>query len=173
MKLGKTVCSSILLVATLRAAAEDDALQMRVNELHTLIQDNYIQPETQNLLTRLSMAGKPIYVTGLRETPSIEDASLCGGMYLDSLVQRYEVTRKPGAAEEARAFSSGILLNSTVSMAKGMLARGTHPDRMTYWGNPSVDQYTGVIFGLWRYYRSSLASEKEKAQIRTVLTDML
>ena len=78
--------------------ADDDALQMRVNELHTLIQGNYIQPETKNLLTRLSMAGKPIYVTGVRETPSIEDASLCGGMYLDSLVQRYEVTRKPGAA---------------------------------------------------------------------------
>jgi hypothetical protein len=163
----------MLFVARPIADAQDAALQRRVNELHVLLSHYYIEPATGNLLTRLDLSGKPLFLAGLRETPSIEDASLCGGMYLDALIQRYEVAHKPGAAEEARRFYHGIILNATVSPSSGLLARGTHPDRTTYWGNPSVDQYTGVIFGLWRYYHSTLATANEKAEIQRVIVAML
>jgi hypothetical protein len=165
--------AAMLFLVSSAAAAQDAALQMRVNELHVLISRFYIDPATSNLLTRLDLSGKPLFVPGLRESPSIEDASLCGGMYLDALVERYEVAHKPGAEEEARRFYRGIILNATVSPSSGLLARGTHPDKITYWGNPSVDQYTGVIFGLWRYYHSSLASTSEKDEIRRVILAML
>jgi hypothetical protein len=63
--------------------------------------------------------------------------------------------------------------NATVSPSKGLLARGTQPDGVTYWGEPSVDQYTGAIFGLWRYFRSSVATAEEKKQIAAVIGEML
>jgi hypothetical protein len=94
-------------------------------------------------------------------------------MYLDALVKRYEVSHKPGAGEEARHFYGGVILNATVSPSSGLLARGTHPDRSTYWANPSVDQYTGIIFGLWRYYHSSLATASEQSEIQRVVLAML
>src|SRR5438093_7501104 len=165
--------SAMLFLAGNLADAQDAQLQMRVNELHVLISHYYIEPATGNLITRLDLSGKPLFLPGLRESPSIEDASLCGGMYLDALVQRYEVSRKLGAAEEARRLYSGVILNATVSPSSGLLARGTQPDRTTYWGNPSVDQYTGVIFGLWRYYHSSLATDSEKGGIERVILAML
>jgi hypothetical protein len=121
---------TLAIFLTLSAVAsppQDTSIQRRVNELHHLIWRYYIQPETHLLLTRLDLAGKPLYVTGLRESPSIEDSSLCGGMYLDSLVQRYEITKMPGAAAQARNFYRGLMKNATVSPFKGLLARSLSP----------------------------------------------
>jgi len=154
-------------------ASDDSAIQARINEVHSLIWSNYIQRETHSLLTRLDMAGKAFYVEGIRESPSIEDASLYGGIYLDALVQRYEVNRKLGAAKEARAILRGLIKNCTIIPSEGLLARGIHPDGVVYWGEPSTDQYTGVVFGLWRYYRSSLATAAEKSQIADVIRKMI
>jgi len=158
---------------SVRAAGDDTLVQARTQEVHGLIWQNYIQPETQLLLTRLDMGGRPFYVAGVVQSPSIEDASLYGGMYLDALLQRYAVTRKPGAGEDARTIYRGLIRNCTIIPSDGLLARGVHPDGKTYWGEPSADQYTGVVFGLWRYYRSSLATPAEKAEIANVIRKML
>ncbi|MEN6535269.1 MAG: hypothetical protein ABFD60_08230 [Bryobacteraceae bacterium] len=164
-----------IMAACLRmpAADDDSAVQTRINEVHGLIWCNYIQQETWSLLTRLDMAGKPFFVRGVRESPSIEDASLYGSIYLDALVQRYEVNRKPGAASEARSIFRGLIRNCTIIPSEGLLARGIHPDGKVYWGDPSTDQYTGVVFGLWRYYRSSLATAAEKKEIADVIRKMV
>lgn len=165
-------CQVALLVAAM-AAGQETAVQSRVNDVHSLIWNNYIQLENGLLLTRLDMRGRPYYQPGLRESPSLEDTSLYGGMYLDAMVARYTVTGGAGAAMRARTLLRGLLRNATVSPSRGLLARGTHPDGSTYWGEPSADQYTGVVFGLWRYYRSTLATQEEKAEIRAVFTAFL
>jgi hypothetical protein len=92
---------------------------------------------------------------------------------LDSLVLRHKISNRPGAFEQSHAIFQGLMKIATVSPSTGLLARGVHPDGVTYWGNPSVDQYTGAIFGLWRYHRSHLATVEERAQIRTAIGDML
>jgi len=170
--------SVVLVLTTLSVAFPQDqlrdaAIQRRVNEIHGLIWRNYIQPENNQLLTRLDLAGKPLYIAGLPVSPSLEDSTLYGGTYLDALAQHYEVTKKPGVAARVRAIYQGLIKNATVSPSKGILARGTHPDGVTYWGNASGDQYTGFFFGLWRYSRSSLVMAEEKAEISTVITNLL
>jgi hypothetical protein len=55
-----------LILSAVASPPQDTSIQRRVNELHHLIWRYYIQPETHLLLTRLDLAGKPLYVTGTR-----------------------------------------------------------------------------------------------------------
>jgi len=94
-------------------------------------------------------------------------------MYLDAMILRYEATRDPGDAEKARLICQGLLDNATVAGVPGYILRGFQPDRKTLNRDPSVDQYTGLLFGLWRYWRSGMAGEQERAAIRQVFADVM
>jgi len=108
-----------------------------------------------------------------KQSGAVQDSAFMTAELLDALVLRHRVSQRPGAAEQAHRVLRGLLKIATVSPHKGLLARGVHPDGITYWGNPSVDQYTGVFFGLWRYYRSTLATPEEKELIRAAVLNML
>lgn len=153
--------------------ADDALLQKRANEIHLLTWNHFVEPSTCTILERLDVSGKPIFIQGLRVSPTLEDSAFMTAELLDALVLRHKVSQRPGAAEQARRILGGLLKIATVSPYKGLLARGVHPDGITYWGHPSVDQYTGVFFGLWRYYRSQLATVEEKELIRAAVINML
>lgn len=102
----------------------------------------------------------------------MEDGSINGGTYLVGMVYRHEVTGQPEHAEDARKIYEGLRLLGTVSERKGFIARSVLPDGKTYYTNSSVDQYTMYVYGLYTYYHSSIATEKEKAQIRSIMHDI-
>lgn len=96
----------------------------------------------------------------------MENCALSGGIYLAGMVYRYETTSRPEHAADARRIYEGLRLLATVPKSKGFIARGLLPDGKTYYINSSVDQYTLYVFGIWTYYHSSIATEKEKTEIQ-------
>lgn len=100
----------------------------------------------------------------------MEDCALNTGSYLATLVHKYDVTGSLADAAEARRLLSGLLHLATVSPEKGFLPRAVLPDGKTYYPNSSVDQYTMFLYGLWVYYRSSLATDQDRRSIAEVIT---
>jgi hypothetical protein len=89
------------------------------------------------------------------------------------LVDRYAVTGKREHAEEARKIYQGLRLIAQVARRKGCIPRGVMPDRQGHMPESSVDQYTMYVYGLWRYFRSPIATVEEKAEIRAIFEAML
>lgn len=105
-------------------------------------------------------------------TTGMEDGALYGGAYLACLVWRFEKTKLPEHADDARIIYKGLYLLGTVSKVKGFIARNTLPDGKTFYPNSSIDQYTNYIVGLWIYYHSDIATQEEKGQIKTIIHDI-
>jgi len=129
-------------------------------EVHRCIWERFVHPETNMLKTRLG------------EGDPLEDCSLYGGFYLACLVDAYAATREERFVAEARRIFEGLRLNATASGIPGFLARGVAEDG-TYRGEPSVDQYTGFMYGCWRYFHSPLSGRTEREDIRRFFTDIL
>lgn len=161
----------------------DRVLQKKIEGLHRHIWKYFFHPEVnliydyipplsekdrwKHLPTKEEInEGKP-NLTGW--TTGMEDCALNGGAYLAGMVYRYDVTKKPEHAEEARKIFQGLRLLGTVSHSKGFVARAVLPDGKTFYPNSSVDQYTMYVFGLWTYYHSSIATEEEKKQIDSII----
>ena len=141
----------------LRAAQPE--LAARALRLRTTLQERMIAPGRGLVLTRTK--GDPL-----------EDTSLYGGFYLGALVTAWAVTHDEATAQLARHVLSGLFLNASVGEA-GFVARGVHPDRKRFRADPSVDQYTGLLFGLWEHHRSPLATAEEKQRIAEFYGDVL
>lgn len=107
----------------------------------------------------------------------IEDSTLEGGLYLGAMLDRYTVTGQPEHAEAARNIYQGLRLIGTASdnIRPGFIPRGVLPDDPTYthYIQSSVDQYSTFAYGLWRYYRSPVATASEKTEIQSIYSSML
>ena len=113
-----------------------------------------------------------LVLTRTKAGDSLEDTSLYGGFYLGALVTAWGVTHDEATAQLARQVLGGLLLNASVG-EPGFVARGVEPDRKSFRANPSVDQYTGLLFGLWELHRSPLATAEEKQTIAKLYSDVL
>ena len=60
---------------------------------------------------------------------------------------------------------------ATLSPVPGFVPRGPHPDGGSYYRDSSVDQHTIFVCSLWRYSRSALASDDDRAFIRHELDE--
>ena len=129
-------------------------------EVHWCIWERFVHPETNMVKTRLG-DGDPL-----------EDCSLYGGFYLACLVDAYAITEAEALVAEARRIFEGLRLNATASGIPGFLARGVAGDG-TYRGEPSVDQYTGFMYGCWRYFHSPLSGQREREDMRRLFADIL
>lgn len=160
MYFGYIIIITGLLSANLQADDSSGRFHSQADRLHRIIYDRFIETGTGMIRTRLA-GGDPL-----------EDCSLYGGFYLASLTDAYAVTGDKSLKDEAGLIFGGLVKNAMVSGIPGFLARGIYNDG-TYRGDPSVDQYTAVIYGFWRYYRSPLADNNEKETIRSIVSDML
>lgn len=103
----------------------------------------------------------------------MENTDLCGGMMLEAVLCRYDVTGDPAMKKYAEELYAGLMANATVSKEKGFLARGRHPsDGVTHYINSSRDQYTHWISAMLRYYRSGLCDDEKRERIKSVLVEM-
>ena len=99
----------------------------------------------------------------------LEDSSLFTGTLLGAICDKYLVTQSPNCREEARMTYRGLHSAATAHGEPGFIARGVSPaDGKTIPAGSSRDQYTNALYGMWRYYRSGLADNREKAEIRQI-----
>lgn len=141
------------LALLLVAPAADPAGAIRAD-----IFSRFVDPRTQMLRTRL-------------QGDTLEDATLYGGFLLAALCEAWELTREPELPAQARLLFDGLVRNATVA-DPGFVARGVYSDGK-YKGDPSVDQYTALLYALYRYHASPLSAPADKATIRRLYADVL
>jgi len=177
------------LAATPAVPGADDpsckqSLWQKATQVHQRIWQEFVCPETFQIYTYLApKAFRPLlpsYADIAANKPNaagwgtaIENCALDGGVYLGALVDRYAMTARPEHAREARKIYSGLRLIHSVAERRGCIMRGVMPDRKTHYGESSVDQYTMYVYGLWRFFHSPVATEKEKAEIRMIFKTLL
>ena len=99
----------------------------------------------------------------------IQDPGLLNGMLLFALCDAYEATEDDLFADHARRIFGGLKSIATVSPVPGFVPRGPHPDGKSYYRDSSLDQHSLFVCGLWRYFRSPLATADDKSFIRNEL----
>lgn len=92
----------------------------------------------------------------------IQDVALENGHLLFALCDAYEATGDAFLGETARRIFGGMKLVATVSRVRGFVPRGPHPDGKSYYRDSSMDQHTTLVYALWRYCHSPLATEDDK-----------
>lgn len=99
----------------------------------------------------------------------IEDVALANGLLLFALCDAHEARPSPWIAEFARRVFRGMKRVATLSPVPGFVPRGPHPDGVSYYRDSSVDQHTIFVCSLWRFLRSPLATDVDRAFIRSEL----
>ncbi|MFA6931797.1 MAG: hypothetical protein WCT05_15855, partial [Lentisphaeria bacterium] len=103
----------------------------------------------------------------------MEDSVINGGVMLEVLIDRYQVSGDSSCIQQARAVFQGLRDCARVHQVKGFVARSISPlDGRSCYPESSRDQYTHFGYGLWAYYNSKLAGEQEKQVIRELLVDV-
>jgi hypothetical protein len=168
---------------------DDAAMQKQVALVHALLWRYYFDPRTNMVYTILEPHTGQVVLPSreevLKDIPNangwstpIEDCAGYGnGRHVAWLVERYEATRSPAHAAEARRLLAGLLLLGNVRPADkdgfAEVVRGVLPDGLTYYRGKgrgsSGDNYNGYSYGLWRYARSSAATPEERERIAAVL----
>jgi len=192
------ILTALIVVCALSAAAADTTvrratvslndveLQKKMEGLHQHISRNFIHPELNIIYDCMASPQEkdrwgflPTVEEVRANQPDacgwktgMENCALSGGIYLAGMVYRYEVTGRPEHAADARRIYEGLRLLATVPKSKGFIARGLLPDGKTYYINSSVDQYTLYVFGIWTYYHSSIATDREKTEIRSIMHEV-
>lgn len=101
-------------------------------------------------------------------TPT-ENGAMHGGMYLAGLFKRQGEQPTPEQAAKIRRLVQGLERLGTVSSTPGFAARGLSVDGKSCPLLSSTDQFFPWFLGLWRYWRSPLASSTERARIARAL----
>lgn len=101
----------------------------------------------------------------------MEDSSINAGIMLEAVVNRYSVTHESEMRSAALEIFQGMLTCARIAPVRGFLARSVSPfDGKSFYPESSRDQYTHFVQGLFRYYNSPLAEERERAEIRDILS---
>lgn len=103
----------------------------------------------------------------------IEDLAYHNGMLLFALCDAEEATGDAFFANMAHRTFRGLQRMSTISPVVGFVPRGPHPDGKSYYPDSSLDQHSLYVCGLWRFYRSHIATPEEKASIRLLVGNVI
>ena len=166
------------------AQAADNALWTKAAQAHEVLWREFIDPRTFQVYTYLDPATgrvslpSPADIAACRPSTggwgtAIENCALDGGAYLGALVDRHAVTGEAEHAEEARRIYQGLRLIAASARRRGCIPRGVLPDGVTHYPESSVDQYTMYVYGLWRYFRSPIATKGEKGEIQAIFEAVL
>ena len=103
----------------------------------------------------------------------LEDCAILGGVALGGLCDAFMVTGDRALADDARRIAKGLVNLATVHGVKGFIARGICvEDGKSVCSLSSIDQHTLAVWGLWRYFRSPLADNALRPEIRRVLAEV-
>lgn len=160
-------------------------LQTIANDIHAILWTHFRQPETGLLYTfidpyEVGRINLPAPDEIDRDIPNsngwttpIEDCNLVASALLPAMLQRYEVTRAPEHAQQARQLYAGLMHLWRISASPGFVPRGVLPDGTTHYRDVSVDHMSFWIMTVWHYYRSPLASPRERAEMRRAVAGVV
>ncbi|MDR0869834.1 MAG: hypothetical protein LBN39_03495 [Planctomycetaceae bacterium] len=94
----------------------------------------------------------------------IENGGYFGGIYLISQCMRYENAKTPENKEKVKRLIQGLYKLQDVGNTPGFIARGVSADGKTTYPISSADQTMPFIIGLWRYLKTDIPNEKERAE---------
>ncbi len=95
----------------------------------------------------------------------VQDVALENGELLFALCDAYDATGEAWIAAVARRAWRGMKTIGSVSPVAGFVPRGPHPDGKSYYPDSSRDQHAVYVYALWRYHKSPLASDEDRAFI--------
>lgn len=95
----------------------------------------------------------------------IENGSFYAGVYMDGIVGRWESTKDPGAAIQAQKLARGLERLATAGSTPAFIARGFASDGKTVYPASSDDQSYPWFYGIWRYLKSGIPDDNEKARL--------
>lgn len=175
---------SVTVPTALGAAEPTATLETKIDQAWTVVWGRFFQPDSQTFMDYLSsyepgkeLSHLPTAEEVARQYPNpcgystgMEDGMILGGAMLSTLCDRFAVTGEANLRERAAEVFAGMRRCATVHGVPGFIARNVCPeDRKSVYINSSRDQYTHFVHGLWKYYRSPLADEATKVEIRDVL----
>ncbi len=96
----------------------------------------------------------------------IENGAKFTGLYIAAACRRAEETGNESDIAKARKLAKGLMLCASVSDTKGFVARGVGTDGKSHYPLGSEDQTVPWLYGMYSYYKSSVPSEAERAEIR-------
>lgn len=99
----------------------------------------------------------------------IENGAFFGGLYLDALTRRWQVTRTTAAADEAHKVAAGLLKLAETSQTPGFVGRGFASDGVSHYAASSSDQTYPWFYGLWSYATSELPDAAERQRVAKVM----
>ncbi|OHD64010.1 MAG: hypothetical protein A2096_01760 [Spirochaetes bacterium GWF1_41_5] len=115
--------------------------------------------------------GKPLpygHGTGMSDT------ALMGGEFLGNFSIIYNKTENKVIGEWAKKIFAGLVYLAETAKAKGFIMRGPHPLYPdAYYIDSSGDQHWMWLFGMYFYYHSKPASEKDKTKIAELVNDFI
>lgn len=176
-----------VIAVQMTAAASDAQLVKQTDQAWEVTWNRFYLPKVQTFGDYLSSYEKgkeqahlPTAEEVKRQYPNpcgystgMEDGAILGGAMLSVLCDRFAVTGDEGLREKAAGVFAGLKLCATVHGVRGFVARNVCPeDGRSVYINSSRDQVTHFVHGLWQYYRSPLADETTKKEIRVVLADV-
>lgn len=136
------------------------------------VRDRFVELETKQLVTYTEQWKKGYIPTpeeaaqaipnGPSYSTGIEDGALRGGAMLASLCDEYDL----GADDEVKALAhtlfEGLQRAQDLADPPGFVPRWMLSDGKTCYPNSSGDQHTILIYGLWRYVKSPMATDAHK-----------
>ena len=103
----------------------------------------------------------------------MEDSAISAGVWMAAICDRFDATGDMAMKAAADQVWAGMSLLMAVSDAPGFLPRSVCPaDLRAHYRESSRDQYTHYCHALWRFYRSPLADEAQRATMRQLITDI-
>ncbi|MBN2308849.1 MAG: hypothetical protein JXR94_07770 [Candidatus Hydrogenedentes bacterium] len=165
-------------------AVTDDGLYAKVDEAWRASWDRFYDERTNLFYDRVCSldAAEPL---GCLPTPDecarqypnpngwgtgMEDCAISGGVMLSMICDRFAATGEGELRAAAKKAFAGMVLLGAASPSKGFVIRGVTPaDGHSHYSESSRDQYTWYAYGLWRYYRSPLSTDEEKAAMREIM----
>jgi len=146
-----------------------------IETLHESLWKRFIA-EPQGILLDYTLGGDPTLLPSAEEAEAgkpnaiswwtpMENGAFYSGLYLDGMVQRYQMTKSGEDREKAAKLARGLMLCASVGTTPGFVARGVLADGKSHYGIGSDDQTAPWFYGLWRYVRSGMPDDAEKKQI--------
>jgi hypothetical protein len=103
----------------------------------------------------------------------MENPALSAAQHLPAVLLRHQLGGDPAAVAEARFLVGGLLRLFDAASSPGFLPRGLGLDGVSHYTNSSVDQYTMVFYGLYKYHESGIATPAEQRSIQRVWHQVL
>lgn len=182
MKPTTAILLGALASGAIPAAGAPPAIDPSVELAHREIWRRFLHPQAAIILDHAGLDGRVVLPTaaecragkpnGLAWGCSTEDGPMFGGLYLEAMMDRWKITGQAEDRDKARRIAEGLMRVATCSATPGFIARGLSDDGTAWHPIGSNDQTFPWLYGMWRYLRSDIPDEAERARIRAEIIEV-